>query len=318
MGDFLSIRLQLLLSAELRSAGHSALTNKRWWNFRKFHVPASVLDGDLALLESSLASDDTATDDGAVSIWSHPLALLVKREWTCVVLSDAAYSGLGGWSPSLHFMWRITAGELQAAGLRISDLDDEATRARARDPDDLHINVLEFVAIIINVWLTLTFIRKDPAKPGGHIICVLADNTSALSWFRYAARSHRPAIRNLAFFCQCLIVLSQTSDFVAFKSAHIPGSTNCEADALSRPELFPTMGCAIRRYSRLLTCRAYLLPFGLLSTIARVISSPEIAVQSANETTTLLTLEPRFSPLGADGTPSQTGYYKRSHRGRRS
>ena len=78
---------------------------------------------------------------------------------------------------------------------------------------------------------------------------VLADNTSALSWFRYTSRSHRPAVRNLAFLCHCLIVFSQTSDYANFQGKHIPGKTNDKADALSRPELFPTMGSAIKQFS---------------------------------------------------------------------
>ena len=147
---------------------------------------------------------------------------------------------------------------------------------------------------------------------------VLADNTSALSWFRYASRSHRPAVRNLAFLCHCLIVFSQTSDYANFQGKHIPGKTNDEADALSRLELFPTMGSAIKQFSRLQTCRAFLLPFGLLSTIARAILSEEIGGQFVNETTTLLTLVPAITPIGADGMPSTTGFYKRSHRGKRS
>ena len=59
---------------------------------------------------------------------------------------------------------------------------------RAEDSTGLHINVLEFVAIIINVWLALYFLRQDPDKVGGHIAAIWADNTSALSWLRHASR----------------------------------------------------------------------------------------------------------------------------------
>mgnify|MGYP003492558079 FL=1 len=174
------------------------------------------------------------------------------------------------------------------------------------------------MAIIVNIWFTILCIRRDPTKSGGHIVSVLADNTSALSWFRHASRSHRPVVRNLAFFCHCLIIFSQTSDYATFTGVHIPGKDNCEADALSRPELFPTMGSAIVRFSRLQTCRAFLPPFGLLSTIARAISSPEIGASFVSETITLLTLAPAISPTGVDGMPLRSGFSKRSHRGNRS
>ena len=315
LGDFLSIRLQLVLSSAIQKAGPTCLNSKPWWKRFRIHIPRDVFAGDLTMLHNSLEVSPSST----CSIWSRPIALLVEREVTCEILSDAAYSGIGGWSPTLKFMWRITRDELCAAGFDMKKINADGEAARAPTTDDsLHINVLEFVAIIINVWFAITYIRREPEKPGGHIVSVVADNTSALSWFRHASRSHRPAVRNLAFLCHCLIISSQTSDYANFQGKHIPGKTNCEADALSRPELFPTMGCAIRRFSHLQTCRAFQLPFGLLSTIARAISSTEIGAQFVSETTTLLTLEPVISPLGADNMPSSTGFYKRSHRGKRS
>jgi hypothetical protein len=66
--------------------------------------------------------------------------------------------------------------------------------------------VLEFVGIIINVWIVLGLIRTDKEKLGGHVLSIQADNTSALSWLRHAARAGQPAIRNLAYLCQCLLL----------------------------------------------------------------------------------------------------------------
>jgi hypothetical protein len=317
MGDFLVIRLQLILSATVKNAGPNAFSSKPWWNRQRIDIPAHVYDGDLSMLARSL--EPQSTNDKS-SAWSRPMALLVDRSWTCQILSDASYSGLGGWSPTFHFMWRLTRADLIATGfaMRETDNDGNEDAMRETDTDTLHINVLEFVAIIINLWMVIAFIKREPDKKGGHIVSVLADNTSALSWFRYAARSHKPAVRNLAFLCHCLIVFSQTSDYANFVGKHIPGSTNDEADALSRPELFPSLGCAIKQFSRLQTCRAFRLPFGLLSTIARAILSAEIGESFVNETTNLLTLEPVTSPVGADGMPSKSGFYRRSHRGKRS
>jgi hypothetical protein len=36
-------------------------------------------------------------------------------------------------------------------------LEEEASDVDSEDPDGLHINVLELIAIIINIWLALVF-----------------------------------------------------------------------------------------------------------------------------------------------------------------
>jgi hypothetical protein len=68
--------------------------------------------------------------------------------------------------------------------MRLIDSEGEALTLRPSpaDADGLHINLLEFIAIIINIWLALSWVRSAPTPPGGHIIAILADNTSALSW----------------------------------------------------------------------------------------------------------------------------------------
>ena len=237
----------------------------------------------------------------------------------CQVLSDAAYTGIGGWSPTFKFMWRVTRRELIEAGfnMRAIAADGDAARTAATD-DSLHINILEFAGIVINIWFALWYTCKEKNKLGGHVVSVLADNTSALSWFRHASHSHRPAVRNLAYLCHCLIIFSQTSDFTKFEGTHIPGKNNNKADTLSRPELFPTMGSAIAQFSQLQTCHAFLLPFELLSTIAKAILSPEIEAQFISRTIALLTLAPATTLTGADGMPLQTGFFRRSHRGKQS
>jgi hypothetical protein len=189
-GNFLSIRLQWVLShhasfADLPSKGRSR--TRRWWSSYKIHIPDSVYN-DLRLLRRSLAEPE------AVSIWSRPIGLLIDRSPTCVVYSDASYGGIGGWSGSLQFLWRITRSELIQCGFAMREIDasGEALRCEAGEASGsaLHINLLEFVAIIINLWLVLRWIRSVEAPPGGHIVAVLADNTSALSWLRHFSRSN--------------------------------------------------------------------------------------------------------------------------------
>jgi hypothetical protein len=45
----------------------------------------------------------------------------------------------------------------------------------------LHINPLEFLAIILNVWLALKLISTSPTSATGYIVDLLSDNTSAIS-----------------------------------------------------------------------------------------------------------------------------------------
>ena len=311
-GLCMSLRLQWILSAEVKRASWDHVTDKRWWQYRKIHIPPEVY-ADLSLICRTL--EDSL--QGRHSIWSRPIALLIRRAITAEARSDASYNGIGGWSPHFKFMWRVTRAQLLQIGFNMRAIDADGEAIRRADPDSLHINVLEFLAIIINVWFCIRYTKQDPDKAGGHIVQITADNTSALSWFRYAARSHRPVVRTLAYICHCIIAFSQTSDFANYTGRHLPGKENDEADALSRPELFPTLASAIERFCQLQTCRAFQLPFGLLSTIARAISSEEIGASFVNEMMTLLTLEPIGSPLGVNGMPLKDGFYRRSRRKRR-
>jgi hypothetical protein len=128
-------------------------------------------------------------------------------------------------------------------------------------------------------------LRDEGAWTRGHVISVLANNTSALSWLRHAARARKPAVNNLANLCQCLFLFSQTSNSTSFLGSHIPGKDNGEADALSRTETHGTLDSAIAAFSRLQTCLVFFLH--------------------------------SFSPGCVVGDSSFQGYFKRSHRGKR-
>jgi len=69
----------------------------------------------------------------------------------------------------------------------------------AHDPSNaIHINLLEFVALNVNVWLALALcLQDDPICQFHHIGNFLTDNTSALSWMGHAGRVHTPASRRL-------------------------------------------------------------------------------------------------------------------------
>jgi hypothetical protein len=150
-------------------------------------------------------------------------------------------------------------------------------------------------------------------------VAILADNTSALSWLRHASRSNSRQIQNLAHFCQCLLLTSQTAQCASVIGKHLPGANNSEADALSRPETYVTLGSAIAAFSQLQTCHVFQIPYSVLSLIARVVSSDKIGAGLDNETTALFHQEPRSSPPGSIATDSLfRGFFQRSRRGKAS
>jgi hypothetical protein len=79
-------------------------------------------------------------------------------------------------------MWHLDGNDLLDCSFALEWLKEDAMVVDMADPDHLHINILELIALIINIWLTLVFITQHGNIPGCHIITMLADNTSALSW----------------------------------------------------------------------------------------------------------------------------------------
>jgi hypothetical protein len=314
LGNFISIRLTQVLTTVMKQAGAHHITSKNWWRKKGIHIPALVIP-DIHLLHNTLTK---GAEDQAVAAWTRPIGCIIQRDPTCIALSDAAYTGCGGWSPHFRFMWRLTRNDLVQCGFDMKLVAQYASEPN-HDAQGLHINLLEFVAIAINLWLSTWFIRKDPGKPGGHVLLIRADNTSALSWLRHSARCHSPPVRNLSYFTHALFIFSGIHEYTQMSSNHIKGSDNGEADACSRPEKFPSLDSAIAQFSQLQTCQPFLLPYGLLSTIATIISSPKIEDTFEQQMTKVMTLAPHISPNGySASTGSIPGFYKRSHRTKHS
>jgi hypothetical protein len=111
-------------------------------------------------------------------------------------------------------------------------------------------------------------------------------------------------------FCLPLPIPSHSlSDIRSSKNHGSSPGLNGEGDALSRLEIATTLLCATRHFYHLQTCRACQLPYGLLSCISRLLSSPKIAAPSAGEMTELLTAEPIIFDIGVLSPVCQTGLY---------
>lgn len=184
----------------------------------------------------------------------------------------------------------------------MKDLNLRTTEPMAPDAEGLHINPLEFIGVIVNLWITIKFIRRAGPRAGGYILALLADNTSALSWMSLASRTKDPLLQGLARLASALLV-EAAKLLTKVVPKHLAGDLNFVADALSRP---PTaekpnqniLDCVISEWSQLDGCRICLIPFSLLSEIASLISSQSTAVRYDLITINLLNLELDILPIG--------------------
>ncbi len=181
-------------------------------------------------------------DEQSPTTWSRPIGLLIPHKSTFTFFSDALHEGLGGWCPQLHLMWHITKAELQSLGFIMV----VHSKPSPGDPIDiLHINVLEFIALLVNVWFALASCHtEDPLHTQHHIGNFLTDNTSALSWMLHAGRAKSKHLHQLARFLQALLTFSPVC--FQFQSHHISGHSNKTANLLSRPLHGASWGSVIR------------------------------------------------------------------------
>jgi hypothetical protein len=166
--------------------------------------------------------------------------------------------------------------------------------------DGLHINPLEFIAAIINLWLIVKLVRSLPSVATGYIVDLLSDNTSALSWLRVTAQTRDPRLQPLARFASTLLVIA-SQHLTRVQPSHIPGKDNHETDFLSRSEngRVPSWERVTEQCSQLLLCSVCLLPPELLSSLAGLISSGLTEDTYVSLTTRLLTLDFDILPLGS-------------------
>ena len=288
-GNFMSFSCQDALTAALRKSSKQA---KWFWRQGKMRVPAECAR-DLAVLVEVLTLPEFHPT------WTRPIALLIPRTSTHSFLSDASYGGLGGWSPDFAVMWRVMRDDLLHYGFPMKAIDTAGEPADLLQ-EGLHINPLEFVAIILNLWLALKLLDASPSLATGFIITLLSDNTSAISWMRAAGRCQDEGVRRLARLTAALLVRA-TLLTTLFHTQHIPGIQNDEADCLSRlvNRSVPSWDYVITQCSRLANCRLCLLPHELLSALANIHSSPLTEGTYEDATTQLLSHALVILPVGS-------------------
>jgi hypothetical protein len=176
-------------------------------------------------------------------IWTRIYALLCEAcpYKDIIVYTDGIVSAF--WQVQYHpdaaaaYAWRLPASIFSSTSHSIMPSSVTA----GGEP---HINILEFIAIIINVYLCIIalsskpfFVSKGFSFLSGVLIQCLADNTSAVSWMTFASCS--PSVPICLFLVT--LVFHANSLFPHQLTGHYAeGKLNSLADALSWPQEYPS------------------------------------------------------------------------------
>lgn len=310
LGDFLSIRLQQQITMSIRSATTRLrhlpphLRFKAVPKRRRLFTPSPAVMDDIALLRSLIDLDEDSPT------WSQPMGLFYPRVPHCVLETDMSTGdksgtkgGLGGTISAFQAMWRLSNADIISLGI-----DPTYLRPRGAEFGDddalLHVNIGEFITIIINLWLAIVIARRAPTPPGGWIWRAGADNTSALSWMRYASRTRSPVIMSLARFLTGLITFAPFP--LNLQGYHIRGILNVGPDALSRPHQYPTWESVFEVAPDLRPFTAYHIPRKLISVLVSVILNRFPSQQMKQQIESLWTIEPTTFDSTASASASRT------------
>jgi hypothetical protein len=185
-------------------------------------------------------------------------------------------------------MWRLTLGDFHTCGLpnKLGKWTNPQDYGSNVYPDNPHINILEFIALIVKIWICARQIHTAVTTPnhpntfalpppGGHRIAALANNTSALSWLRYATRTRRVPVRQLARLLTAFLSFPFPTSQFQINGKHLAGIENKGADHLSRFKKLPSWASAMENCAPLRTLRVCLLLRELLSVIASSVSQKQ-------------------------------------------
>jgi hypothetical protein len=202
-------------------------------------------------------------------------------------------------------MWRLSIADLHSCGFPRGDRHNPQYWEEDLDPLKSHINLYEFVAIIIQIWIAVRQLHSDTATPpGGHRLASIADNTSALSWLLYSGRTTRPPIRRLARFLLAFLAHPFPAANLRIQGKHLPGKHNTGADLLSRFEKAPSWESAIQQFSPLKTLRTCLIPQELLLNLSLLVRDEQTEEWFEQKMIELWTIGP---PLFAAGSAQLQG-----------
>lgn len=268
-GTHLSIHLQLCLSKFIlhrikhapSAASMKLKLRSAWGSHNRVRISHAV-SRDLLHLKSLLTNPDPA-------VWTRPLSLLIQKDPHFLGKSDACNIAMGGLSFCLRFQWRLSNSVFAHLPAWIESPSSH---------DRWHINIHEFIGIIINSFMMMLAFFKHRSRPDlvpesdGWIFLLEADNTSALSWMKYLSRNREPHIVQLCHLYSHLTFHFNSIFPSRFDGQHLAGVLNEEADALSRPQKFPTYATVFTSYPEMRSLPAYRVPPKLISAINACLS----------------------------------------------
>ncbi len=191
-----------------------------WHSKAKYENPANV-QKDLALLHDWL-SDPTV-------VWERSIAHWIPRDPTFVSAGDASQVAGGAITEELKFWFDVYWTERVRHGCK----------HKPSDPEFIHINVLEFVVVLLQLAACIVALETDYAKSicGDKIpeiphLLVWTDNTSSKSWSNKLTTTSNKAQPLLGILSRLL-----QRNNIGFESGHIAGVSNDGPDFISRPEL---------------------------------------------------------------------------------
>jgi hypothetical protein len=282
-GIYITASIRLALTQAARRA---ASRSKAFWHRGVLRLISRVVE-DLQIVLVALTEPEWSPT------WTRLIALIIPRTPTHEMLSDASYGGMGGWSEQFQIQWRILRDDLLTLGFSMKAINSANEPSDLFNPEGVHINLLEFVGVVINLFIAIKLLLRLDTPPTGFVLELIADNTSALAWLKYAATTENQSVRALARLASCLI-MHASHHSISTQCSHISGPENVEADCLSRlltNGSVPNWEYVLEQCNRLKTCRICLLPSELISSLAVLTTSPSTAGPFDVLAKRLLTLE---------------------------
>ena len=157
-------------------------------------------------------------------VWKRPISHIVQRHPDAWMRQDASTKwGAGGYCAALNFWWQTPW----------SDFGEEVVQKILTK--EIHINVLELVAIVINYFAATAAFAKKDMKWQPRVHCG-GDNTTSLSWYKTFSNPN-PRGRRLTK------IMAEGHKFtnVGMDCDHYAGKLNYFADAISRGKPKDTM-----------------------------------------------------------------------------
>ena len=129
------------------------------------------------------------------------LALHIVIYHILVVLAIHNAEGLSDHQLFLQKIKSATDSSNKPSTVNLQEFTNTAGELTDLIREGLHISPLEFIAIIINLWLALKLITESlPLVTDGYISRLLSDNINAISWMQATGKCRDPAFVILLVF----------------------------------------------------------------------------------------------------------------------